>query len=204
MKYISFKLIVAFGILLGLTNVVQANNRLTGQDLKNIIKQRAEHAGIELEAVIAAEKVFYPCEDKLSIIPKNNSWKTVEVICSLPYAWKLNIRTEIISPKPEIPRLKKRLQPKKPKDTVPLVKIIKKAPQKMKARVLYSYVVLAEPVDKGTVLSENTAFDMKEYHYKVRGGFKDVNQIIGRKLKYSVSEGAPILARHLTKNYIVG
>ena len=30
-----------------------------------------------------------------------------------------------------------------------------------------------------------------------------MDQVIGRKLKHSVSEGVPILARHLTKNYIV-
>ena len=206
MKYTSFKLSAYFAIFLSLISGVHASNRLTGQDLKDIIKQRAEHAGIELEAIIAAEKVFYPCEVDLQIVPKiRGSWKTVEVICPLPYPWKLNIRTEITSPKPENAKLRLKKQPnlQPPKKNKPTVAILKTKPLKTKERPVYSYVVLAESVHKGTVLNDKTMFDIKDYHYKVRGGFTDMDQIIGRKLKHSVSEGVPILARHLTKNYIV-
>ena len=98
MKYTSFSWLIAAFIAICLANIAEANNRITGQDLQDIIKQRAEVAGIELEAIIAAEKVFYPCETELDITPKNDSWKTVEVRCPLPYPWKLNIRTEINAP----------------------------------------------------------------------------------------------------------
>ena len=206
MKYISFKSSALFAILLSLISNVHANSRLTGQDLKDIIKKRAEHAGIELEAIIAAEKVFYPCENDLQIVPKiKGSWKTVEVFCPLPYPWKLNIRTEITSPKPENAklRLKKQLKLQPPKKNKPTVAILKTKPLKTKEQPVYSYVILAEPVNKGTVLNDKTMLDAKDYHYKVRGGFTDMDQIIGRKLKHSVSEGVPILARHLMENYIV-
>ena len=206
MKYISFKSSALFAVFLSLISSVHANSRLTGQDLKDIIKQRAEHAGIELEAIIAAEKVFYPCENELQIVPKiKGSWKTVEVFCPLPYPWKLNIRTEITSPKPENAklRLKKQSKLRPPKKNKPTVAILKSKPFKTKERPVYSYVVLAEPIHKGTVLNDKTMFDTKDYYYKVHGGFTDMDQVIGRKLKHSVSEGVPILARHLTKNYIV-
>ena len=206
MKYISFKSSALFAVLLSLISSVHANGRLTGQDLKDIIKERAEHAGIELEAIIATEKVFYPCENDLQIVPKiKGSWKTVEVFCPLPYPWKLNVRTEITSPKPVKAKLRPEKQPKlqSPKKNKSTVAIFKKKPLNTKERPVYSYVVLAEPVHKGTVLNDKTMFDAKDYHYKVRGGFTDLDQIIGRKLKHSVSEGVPILARHLTTNYIV-
>ena len=206
MKYISFKLSALFAIFLSLISGVHASNRLTGQDLKDIIKQRAEHAGIELEAIIAAEKVFYPCEDDLQVVPKiKGSWKTVEVICPLPYPWKLNIRTDITSPKPPSTQVRVKKQPSSQphKKIQPLAKVVKRRPAKAKERQIFSYVVLKEPIDKGTVLNEKTAFDVRDYHYKVRGGFTNLDQIIGRKLKQSVPEGAPILARYLTKNYIV-
>ena len=199
MKYTSFNwLIVAFTAIC-LASISEANTRITGQDLQDIIKQRAELAGIDLEAMIAAEKVFYPCETKLNITPKNDSWKTVEVLCPLPYPWKLNIRTEINTPEqvtePETatPKsVKAEAEPQKPKKRNP-----SKKPDP------YRYIVLAEPVAKGTVLNENTAFDVKDYHYKVRGAFTDLEQVMGRKVKFSVPEGSPVLARYLTKNYVV-
>jgi len=98
MKYTSFNWLIAAFTAICLANISEAKNRITGQDLQDIIKQRAEIAGIDLEAIIAAEKVFYPCETELDITPKNDSWKTVEVLCPLPYPWKLNIRTEINAP----------------------------------------------------------------------------------------------------------
>ena len=111
MKYTSFSWLIAAFTAICLANISEANNRITGQDLQDIIKQRAEVAGIELEAIIAAEKVFYPCETELDITPKNDSWKTVEVLCPLPYPWKLNIRTEINAPeqvaKPKIAAARK-------------------------------------------------------------------------------------------------
>ena len=206
MKYISFKWSAVFAVFLCLISSVHASNRLTGQDLKDIIRQRAEHAGIELEAIIAAEKVFYPCEDDLQITPKiKGSWKTVEVVCPLPYEWKLNIRTDIISPKPEKAQVrtknKRKSQPHKKNKRI--AEVVKTKAAKSKERPIYSYLVLAQPVNKGTVLNDKIAFDVKDYHYKVRGGFTDLDHIIGRKLKHSVPEGVPVLARYLTKNYIV-
>ena len=205
MKYTSFNLLITAFTAICFANITEANNRITGQDLQNIIKQRAEDAGIGLEAIIAAEKVFYPCETELDVTPKNGSWKTVEVLCSLPYPWKLNIRTEINTTgqiaEPEFAPARR--VAKTPETTPALVKVEAAPPKNPKKRPLYSYIVLAEPVAKGTVLNENTAFDIKDYHYKVRGAFTDLDQLIGRKVKFSVSEGSPVLARYLTKNYVV-
>ena len=205
MKYTSFSWLIAAFTAICLANISEANNRITGQDLRDIIKQRAEVAGVDLEAIIAAEKVFYPCETELDITPKNDSWKTVEVLCPTPYPWKLNIRTEINTPEqvaePKIAPARKVTKAPEPRPT--LVKAEAQPPKPQKKRTLYSYIVLAEPVAKGTVLNENTAFDVKDYHYKVRGAFTDLDQLMGRKLKFSVPEGSPVLARYLTKNYVV-
>ena len=202
MKYISFELFATFCILLSVVSGVQASSRLTGDNLKEIIRERAGQAGIELEAVISTEKVFYPCKD-LKVVPKYHNWKAVKVICLQPYPWQLNIRTKITSQEPKHAQLEKRPRPKTHEKKAPKVANIKSTRLKTKEQPQYSYVVLAEPVSKGTVLNENIVFDLKDFHYKVNGGFRDINQVIGRKLKYPVQEGAPILARHLTIDYTV-
>ncbi len=203
MKFFSFKWLAAFCVLISLVSGVEAKNRLTGQDIRNAIKQSAKDAGIELEAIIAAEKVFYPCEGDLQIFPKNDNWTTVESKCLLPYPWKLSVRTKIISQEPKETRPKKPQGTSTPIKTIPVLSALKETPKKIKERARYRYIVLAEPVTKGTVLNENMAFDLKDYNYKVRGGFKNTDQLIGRKLRHSVPEGTPILARYLTENYIV-
>ena len=203
MKFFSFSWITTFCVFTSLASSVQASSRLTGQDIKDTIRQHAEHVGIELEAIIAREKVFYPCEEALQVHPKNDDWKTVEVMCPLPYPWKLSIRTKVISPKPKNSNPKKPTVTALPSKTSSVLSDLKEKPKKLKKRALYTYIVLDEPVTKGTILNENMAFDEKDYHYKVRGGFTEINQILGRKLRHAVPARTPILARYLTENYIV-
>ena len=71
MKFFSIRWLITVCGLISLVSSVQATNRLTGQDIKDTIKKHAEHAGIELDAILAAEKVFYPCEVDLQIHPKS-------------------------------------------------------------------------------------------------------------------------------------
>ena len=67
----------------------------------------------------------------------------------------------------------------------------------------FDYVVLREPVTKGTILGDRKYLTTKSFQHKIRGGYTEIEQIIGRKLKASMPDGKPLLARHLATVYIV-
>lgn len=186
--------------------------RITGKDLQNILTERAKEEGIDLSPLIAPQKVFYACETELEITPLFGDWKTTQISCKAPYPWKLNIRSilsqDAVDAKPIAKLIKKPVKRAIIKRTsvaevlkhkTPTVRnVLKKRPVK-----LFDYVVLREPATKGTILSDPKYFETKSFSYKVRGGFTQIEQIMGRKLKASMPEGKPLLARHLTMVYIV-
>ena len=193
--------------------VAHSADRITGEDIKNIIIKRAQVEGIELSPIIANHKVFDACQTDLEVIPLFGNWKTTQVSCSGPYAWRLNIRSKTPQYMAEAKPKSKPL--KKPVNTKPEKKLIltafapvKKTPAvknvlKKRTAKLFDYVVLREPTTKGTILGDPKYLTIKSFKYKVRGGFTKPEQIIGRKLKASMPEGKPLLSRHLAMVYII-
>ena len=155
------------------------SDRLTGPALKKEIIAQAQKLGVQLAPVIADHKVFYPCATDLKIEPKFDSWETIQVSCTEPYAWKLVFRSHVVSA--ELPASK----------------------EGQNRKETYSYVVFDRPVQKGTVLSVADIATVMNFSTWVPGAFSNKDQIIGRKLAQSVPKGVPILARHLTLDFAI-
>ncbi len=96
MKFTSFS-----GILLSLCMIILTagasypSERITGSQIKDAIVAQAVGAGIIVSPQTASHKVYYPCDKPLNIMPKGKNWKTVEVVCSSPFEWKINIRNVV-------------------------------------------------------------------------------------------------------------
>ena len=162
-----------------LSGAATSSDRLTGPFLKKAIVAQAQKLGVRLAPVIADHKVFYPCNTDLEIEPKFDSWKTIQVSCTDPYAWKLVFRSNVLSTK------------------------LPTSEEGQNRRETYSYVVFDRPVQKGTVVSVSDIVKVMNFSTWVPGAFSNKDQIIGRKLAQSVPKGVPILARHLTLNFAV-
>lgn len=186
MIFTSFRILVSFLFVCSSALFVQASERLTGQDIADAIQQEAENNGVDVRPIVAPQKIFYPCNSALLVAPKTNSWQTVMVSCDAPYAWRLNFRTELAVTKAAsspVEPLKSRKAQARSKD--------------------YRYVVLKEPLSKGAILSTETEYGFKDYHYEVRGAYTNIEQLLGRKLKTSVPMDMPVLSRYLTADYVV-
>ena len=213
MIYTFFKKITQAFIILSLfSGMATSADRLTGKDIRNIVIERAKEDGIDLSPIIAPQKVFDACETNLNVTPLFGDWKTTQVSCSAPNAWKLNLRS-VLSEKEIIANSVVKIKHKlidtaviKPKiiAAIPINKTpsVKKVLKKRTVQ-LFDYVVLLEPATKGTILSDPKYLTTRSFQYKVRGGFTKPEQILGRKLKASMPEGKPLLARHLATVYIV-
>jgi flagella basal body P-ring formation protein FlgA len=213
MIYTFFKKITQVFIILSLfSGMATSADRLTGKDIRNIVIERAKEDGIDLSPIIAPQKVFDACETNLNVTPLFGDWKTTQVSCSAPNAWKLNLRSVLseseiitnsvvkIKHKPiDTALIKPKIIAATPANKTPAVKKV----LKKRTVELFDYVVLLEPATKGTILSDPKYLTTRSFQYKVRGGFTTPEQILGRKLKAFMPEGKPLLARHLATVYIV-
>ena len=187
MKYISFNflIIMVCGILQ--VSSVLAEDRISGKQVSTRIIEEAQAFGVRLEPKISHHKIFYPCNTPLDVKPRVDTWKTVEVRCTSPYEWKLNVRSEIT-----LTKVKPKVNSQAPKRVL-----------KQRNPFEHQYVILLEPLGKGTVLNKKTAFGKKRFKYEVHGAFTEIEHLIGRKLKSSISSGKPILSRNLLTHYNV-
>ena len=206
------KIIPALFIFGFLSGMLHATERLTGQDIKDILIERAKQNGIDLAPIIAPHKIFNACALELEITPLFGDWKTSQVRCSSPRAWTTNIRSLLIQDEVEATAVVKLKQmPTTAKKIEPVLLTISASEQEpvvknmLKKRTVksFDYVVLREPATKGTILSNLKYLTTKSFQYKVRGGYTKTEQIIGRKLRASMPAGKPLLARHLATVYIV-
>jgi flagella basal body P-ring formation protein FlgA len=156
--------------------------------------------------------VFTACALKLEVTPLFGDWKTSQVSCSAPRTWTTNVRSLLLQDEVEATAVVELKQmPVTVKKIKPTLLTIAASEQKpvvkniLKKRIVksFDYVVLQEPATKGTILSDLKYLTTKSFQYKIRGGYTKTEQIIGRKLKASMPEGKPLLARHLATVYIV-
>jgi flagella basal body P-ring formation protein FlgA len=195
-----------------LYGIANAADQITGKDIKDILIERAKQDGIDLAPIIAPHKVFTACALKLEVTPLFGDWKTSQVSCSAPRTWTTNVRSLLLQDKVKVtPLAKLKQEPATVKNIKPALLTIAASEQKpvvkniLKKRTVksFDYVVLREPATKGTILGDLRYLTTKSFQYKIRGGYTKIEQIIGRKLRASMPEGKPLLARHLATVYIV-
>lgn len=168
-----------------ITGAAQAAERITGNEIIAQIIAQAKEQGQDVIPHLAGHKLFYPCKTKLSIAPKFEDWQTVNVSCAQPYKWAIAVRADVLTPI---------IEPKKAKSKTPINEV---------ARPQHSYVVYSAPLKRGTVIEAKDLTVQTGFSSKVYGGYRQVADVIGRRLTKSVSAGVPSLARHLEINYAI-
>ncbi|MDC0582786.1 flagellar basal body P-ring formation chaperone FlgA [Paracoccaceae bacterium] len=162
-----------------ITGVAQAAERISGHEIVAQIIAQAKEQGQDVIPRLAGHKLFYPCKTKLSIAPKFEDWQTINVSCAQPYQWSIAVRADVMMPADV---------------TMPINEV---------ARPQHSFVVYNAPLKRGTVIEAKDLTVQTGFSSKVYGGYRQVSDVIGRRLIKSVSAGAPSLARHLEINYAI-
>lgn len=168
-----------------ITGVAQAAERISGHEIVAQIIAQAKEQGQDVIPRLAGHKLFYPCKTKLSIAPKFEDWQTINVSCAQPYKWAIAVRADVMMPAIEAKKAKSKTQ------------------NNEVARPQHSYVVYSSPLKRGTVVEVKDLMVQTGFSSKVYGGYRQVSDVIGRRLTKSVSAGAPSLARHLEINYAI-
>ena len=180
-----------------ITGVAQAAERISGHEIVAQIIAQAKEQGQDVIPRLAGHKLFYPCKTKLSIAPKFEDWQTINVSCAQPYKWAIAVRADVMMPADvTMPKdvISPAIEPKKIMSTMPINEV---------ARPQHSFVVYNAPLKRGTVIEAKDLMVQTGFSSKVYGGYRQVSDVIGRRLTKSVSAGAPSLARHLEINYAI-
>ncbi|MDA9854814.1 flagellar basal body P-ring formation chaperone FlgA [Paracoccaceae bacterium] len=168
-----------------IAGAAQAAERISGNEIVAQIIAQAKEQGQDVIPRLAGHKLFYPCKTKLSVAPKFEDWQTINVSCAQPYKWAIAVRADVIMPAIEAKKAKS------------------KTPNNEVAQPQHSYVVYSSPLKRGTVVEVKDLMVQTGFSSKVYGGYRQVSDVIGRRLTKSVSAGSPSLARHLEINYAI-
>ena len=177
-----FCAVLMCGLIMG---AAQADERISGHEIVSQIIAQAKEQGQDVIPRLAGHKLFYPCKTKLSVAPKFEDWQTINVSCAQPYKWNIAVRADVKMPAIEL---------KKTKSKMPINKV---------ARPQHSFVVYSSPLKRGTVIEAKDLTVQTGFTSKIYGGYRQVLDVIGRRLTKSVSAGTPSLARHLEINYAI-
>ena len=177
-----FCAVLICGLIAG---AAQAAERISGNEIVAQIIAQAKEQGQDVIPRLAGHKLFYPCKTKLSVAPKFEDWQTINVSCAQPYKWAIAVRADVMMPATEAKKAKSKTQ------------------NNEVARPQHSYVVYSSPLKRGTVVEVKDLMVQTGFSSKVYGGYRQVSDVIGRRLTKSVSAGSPSLARHLEINYAI-
>ena len=153
--------------------------QLTGDELIKSLNSKLLEFGVVSNPAINKNKKFHICFKDFILEKKYNSWKTVKVSCRSNLNNSFIIRTKVGNK-------------------------IQKNPSKIIFPTNKKVVAVSESLKAGETLDENnlTLIDKKNKNYGI-GIFFLKENVIGRKLKTSLSTGTIIRSRHLTKDWLI-
>lgn len=152
---------------------------LTGKQIAAQVNAALAENGLSGEALVAAERRYYPCEGSLEVAPRHEArWDAVDVKCAGPLPWAIVVRTTATGGEgaPDAA------------EEVPVQR---------------SAVVLKHSVRKGEVLTPEGLAVHDFERALAPGTYADPAELVGRRMAQSLGAGVPIRARHLERSWAV-
>lgn len=175
---------------------------ITGQYINEIVTEYLSLKGVQASPSINPARLFRKCDGSLTVNPMFGNFQTVRVECEDTIGWRVAVRTKIKLVTPEA----KKSAHKAKRKTIP--KITKKASRNVTTKSVKKakterVVSLTRSMTRGDIITpEDVAFvdvSMRE----VVGVFFDQDDVIGRRLKTSVSAKKPVFARQLHPYWMI-
>jgi flagella basal body P-ring formation protein FlgA len=153
---------------------------VTGAEISIMAEKILSENSIKAEAVIDLTRTFSRCDSELNISPRRTAdWRLLKVSCAAPQAWTISVRTSSQAPKKA------------------------RAEAAETGKGLGMAVVLNKSLARGTVI---TADDIDLVEVSITKGmqlFAKAEDVVGRKIKRSLSEGQVVRASHLNISWLI-
>lgn len=176
---IRFGLVAALALAGGTVWAQDAETPMTGAQIAEAVNAALARNGQSGEALIAAERRYYPCVGGLQVTPRREGrWDAVDVACEAPLHWDIIVRTSASGDDPG-------------------------AEDAGEEPVIKTAVVLRHSIRKGEVLTEDR-LELHDFEKALAPGtYGDLSELIGRRMSQSLGAGVPIRERHLERDWAV-
>lgn len=157
----------------------EAKMPMSGAQIAEQVNAALVASGQAGNALIAAERRYYPCESPLRVTPRlEGRWDAVDVYCDAPLHWNIVVRTTANGADPAAEG---------------------ESPQ----APIRSAVVLKHSIRKGEVLT-GARLEVRDFDKALAPGiYADPQELIGRRMAQGLGAGVPIRERHLQPAWAV-
>ena len=175
---------------------------LTGDEVTVLITERLAAENLQGAPVIASNRIFPDCAGKVEILPMFGSWHTVNVACSSRSGWRFAIRANV-SNGTSARASDWRSGGSADSTSISGLVTSKKPAAHHKIAVSVQVVALNRSVRKGDIITAEDIALVEVAERNAIGAFKGDDDLVGRRLKSSLTAGKPVRTRHLEPDYMV-
>ena len=175
---------------------------LTGDEVTVLITERLASENLQASPVIASNRIFPDCAGQIEILPMFGSWHTVNVACSSKSGWRFAIRANIDNGT-SARASDWRSGGSAESTSISGLVTSKKPATHQKSAVSVQVVALNRSVRKGDIITAEDIALVKVAERNAIGAFKGDDDLVGRRLKSSLTAGKPVRTRHLEPDYMV-
>jgi len=174
------------------------NQIITGKYINQIVSQFLLVKGVEATPSLNPSRLFRKCDGPLTVNPMFGNFQTVRVECEDVIGWRVAVRTKI---KSEVAYVKKTTH----KNTTKITKNISRniTAKAVKKAETARVVSLTRSMRRNEIIMPEDVAFIDVSIREVAGVFFEQDDVVGRRLKTSVSARKPVFARQLQPHWMV-
>lgn len=181
------------------TGVVGAKT-LDGASASQMIIDRLAREGLEGTPTIKAGREFPACDGTVSVEPMFGSWSTVSLACDGASKWRFVIRTNLTTRPQPVPM--REFQAGVPMKG-PIERAVTSRSGGSDITDMIDVVALKRSVRKNAMIGADDLMLVPVPARNTMGAFFDPADLVGRRMKSSLTAQKPVLARHLHPDWMV-
>lgn len=178
-----------------------ASGLISGQELDTQIRQKLETIGLSGTPAVNPKRQFAACSSDLEISPLFGNWKTVSVRCPDEGGWQIAVRTRIEAAEPAAGN--KAAKPGQKSRKVGLANPPRGGATQHEAKAMLHVAALSRPFKRDEVITPDDIIMISVKKANASGMFPQADDLIGRKVKKSISAYRPVYARQLFMPWMI-
>lgn len=177
-----------------------------GSDINKLVTKIMLKKGLTGSPRLSKSRKFLACASGMSVEPMFGSWKTAKVSCNDEGSWTVMVRTHLRIVAPKAKAVPKKSNADKSMTIVTTKeqgKRSEKAGKRKNQVEMMNILALGRSMSRDDVIMPRDIITIAVPINSASGVFFDPEDIIGRKLKTSVTARKPIQARHLKPKWLI-